>query len=93
MAGRTKTWKRVTLHGSAAEREAAFDKLLADSSARLCYRFVDNGDGTSTVTTFRDGQVAESITRPSEHFRSEVRLSALRYINNVIGELWRERSA
>lgn len=93
MASKTKPFRRVAIHGSAEERQAAFERLLAENAQSLCYRYVENGDGTSTVTTYRNGKVTESVTHPSEHLRPEVRPAAPRFINNILGDPWREQSA
>lgn len=66
MARRAKTMRRVAIHGSAEERQAAFERLLAENAQSLCYRYVENGDGTSTVTTTGTGKSPRaSRTRPS----------------------------
>lgn len=87
MRSRKPTWGRVTIHGNADERRAAFDRLLAQNKNSLFFSFIENGDGTTTCTTNRNGEAAEIEIRPSAHLRQETKPGPVPgFVNLVLGE-------
>lgn len=48
MAPRAKTWRRVAIHGSETEREAAFQSLLEKNRNSMAFRLVTDAGGPTS---------------------------------------------